>query len=112
MKKMTEFDCKQYIAQWCNVPVDDIPSLFYGDVEFFAIKELGGVVMGRLRYVGKGEADQYAAFRDGELIAGPIVYSGNQNRLPVLDIIWGKLSFGFEYTDRHEDDGRYQVWIL
>lgn len=109
---MNKFDCKKYIAQWNGVPVDDIQSLFYGEVEFFAIKELGGVVMGRKRYIGKGEADQYAAFRDGKLIAGPIVRSGNRSRRPILDVIWGNLSFGFEYSDRSEDNGRYQVWIL
>jgi hypothetical protein len=109
---MPEFDWKKHYANHDEIDVDDIQSLFYGDVEFFSVKELGGVVMGRKRYSSGNDAPQYAAFRDGKLIAGPNVKRGHQNRIPILAVIWGKLSFGFEYPDRHLDDGRYQVWIL
>lgn len=48
----------------------------------------------------------------GNLIAGPIVQAGNVNRRVFFGELWGDLCFGFEYTDRHEEDGRYEVWTL
>ena len=81
--------------------------------QYLEIDRQSGLILVSKQNLGPQDAPRFAVIDlAGNLIAGPIVQAGNENRKVFFGELWGDLCFGFEYTDRHEENGRYGVWTL